>query len=89
MKHSIRLDVYNDNHDVFNKAFSEGVNKISGMLLFSRLKKHCSTLHYCLEKAGYVMYSSDWVVIRVVFSTFFRQACQVNCRNFELDENFS
>ena len=39
VKHSIRLDVYNDNHDVFNKAFSEGVNKISGMLLFLRLKK--------------------------------------------------
>ena len=26
---------------------------------------------------------------RVVFSPFFRQACQVTCRNFELDQNFS
>ena len=26
---------------------------------------------------------------RIVFSTFFRQACQVACRNFELDKKFS
>ena len=29
------------------------------------------------------------LLTRVVFSTFFRQACQVACRNFELDQNFS
>ena len=27
-------------------------------------------------------------ILRVVFSTFFLQACQVTCRNFELDKNF-
>ena len=27
------------------------------------------------------------MTLRVVFSTFFRQACQVTCRNFELDQN--
>ena len=30
-----------------------------------------------------------YCITRIVFSTFFRQACQVACRNFELDQNFS
>ena len=29
-----------------------------------------------------------YCITRIVFSTFFRQACQVACRNFELDQNF-
>ena len=29
----------------------------------------------------------DLFKVRVVFSTLFRQACQVTCRNFELDQN--
>ena len=27
-------------------------------------------------------------IFRVVFAQFFRQICQENCRNFELDEDF-
>ena len=30
-----------------------------------------------------------YCITRIVFSTFFRQACQVACRNFELDQNFN
>ena len=43
----------------------------------------------CLTTARAPPASQEGVIGRVVFSMFFRQACQVTCRNFELDKNLS